>query len=230
MFWVINFFQRAAFLPSRFNTECWIVSWPELNWVLNQFVTRAQTVSRLLPLFSHSTNACIRAPPLNKYLSQRKDYLDRVWAGHVSAGNKTTSTNSTLIKLAECVSLIQSVSLCVLESLSLSLSLIPHYFFSFHPHSLKTCSFASLPPAPSTQFRSWWPPRSVVCLTMLSVAVCQSHINSQPLKGFGGAAGRKQEENYAYCVPDWCVHIFTDIYGFETFIYVSCKFLLSLCG
>lgn len=206
MFWVINFFQRAAFLPSRFNTKRWIVSWPELNWVLNQFVTRAQTVSRLLPLFSHSTNACIRAPPLNKYLSQRKDYLDRVWVGHVSAGNNNTDEFSIDHICRICFLNSIGFSLCAWISLSLCLT-YSSLFFYFHPHLLKTCSFASLPPAPSTQFWSWWPPRSVVCLTMLSVAVCQSHINSQPLKGVvvGGGCGRAKAGGKLRLLCVWLV-------------------------
>lgn len=45
---------------------------------------------------------------------------------------------------------------------------------------LKVLSSASplphcIPPLLSAQFQSWWPPVSVVCLTKLSVAVCQSH-------------------------------------------------------
>lgn len=45
-------------------------------------------------------------------------------------------------------------------------------------------------PPPPIYFQPWCPPQSSVCLTKLSVAVCQSHINSQPWRG-GNRAGRK---------------------------------------
>lgn len=57
--------------------------------------------------------------------------------------------------------------------------------------------FVSTPPTSVTTttttiyFQSWCPPQSAVCPTKLSVAVCQSHIKSQPW-GWGGG-GTEQE-------------------------------------
>lgn len=67
-------------------------------------------------------------------------------------------------------------------------------------------SAPSLRPPPSIQFQPWRPPQSVLCPTKLSVAVCQSHINSQPWKG--GRAGRKMG-NHGYSWMDiWQVLIY----------------------
>lgn len=56
------------------------------------------------------------------------------------------------------------------------------------------------PPAPCARFQSWWPPPSLVCLTKLSVAVCQSHVNSQPW-GRNGAVQR-EERGHIYSGTD----------------------------
>lgn len=79
-----------------------------------------------------------------------------------------------------------SISLFLSPQCFSSLSVIPPDFF--FPSLLSTTKIPSVsstptslhlsPPPCSTQ--SWWPPQSVVCLTKLSMAVCQSHINSQP--------------------------------------------------
>lgn len=60
---------------------------------------------------------------------------------------------------------------------------------------LKVLSSASplphcIPPLLSAQFQSWWPPMSVVCLTKLSVAVCQSH----QLSAFGETQSSAEEK------------------------------------
>lgn len=60
--------------------------------------------------------------------------------------------------------------------------------------------FVSTALPPSIYFQTWCPPQSSVCPTKLSVAVCQSHINSQPWRG-GNRAGRKME-NHGYCWMD----------------------------
>lgn len=54
------------------------------------------------------------------------------------------------------------------------------------------CSVSTAPL--SIYFQPWCPPQSAVCPTKLSVAVCQSHINSQPWKGKRGET--EQEERW----------------------------------
>lgn len=109
-------------------------------------------------------------------------------------------TNSAL-RLLHCVSLshivFSSLWLNPLRFLFSSLSF--HYQTPFvrslFPHPT--------PPPLSPRFPSWWPPLSVVCLTKLSVAVCQSHINSQPW-GWNRAGWKK--ESLVFCGMDfWLV-------------------------
>lgn len=167
--------------------------------------------------------------PLNKYLSQRKDYLDRVWAGHVLAGYKTELTNLVLIILAECVFLIQSVSLLVFYP---SLWLFPHTFF-FPPWLL-----SPLKPAPSSLSSSPLDSVSVLVaspecgVSNQAVCGCLSHINSQP---WGvGVDGQSTGEERGRLVTvrwmsDWCVHIFAHIYWCNVYMYTASSCLVSVC-